>query len=44
MMGGSDTTDAGAPDAGEAAKDKPSGDDMDDLMKEMMNAGSNDGG
>ncbi len=45
MMGGSGANDAGAPDAGEAAKDKPSGDDdMDDLMKEMMNAGSKDGG
>ncbi len=42
MMGGSDATDAGTPDAGEGAKDKPD-DDMDDLMKEMLNAGK-DGG
>lgn len=42
MMGGSDSTDAGAPDAAEAAKDKPE-DDMDALMKEMLNAGK-DGG
>lgn len=42
MMGGSDVTDAGTPDAGEGAKDKPE-DDMDALMKEMLNAGK-DGG
>jgi hypothetical protein len=42
MMGGSDVVDAGATDAGESAQDKP-GDDMDELMKEMLNAGK-DGG
>ncbi len=42
LGGGSNAADAGVPDAAEPAKDKP-GDDMDDLMKEMLNAGK-DGG